>query len=67
MKLSVDYTLCLSTGLCTGLAPDVLELDESGSLVLLDEQPDADIAEDVRDAVRSCPVQALILTEDAAP
>jgi len=64
MKLSVDHTLCQASGMCTGLAPDVLELDESGSLVLLDEHPGAEIAEDVRDAVRSCPVQALTVVED---
>jgi len=39
MKLSVDHTLCQASGMCTGLAPDALQLDESGSLVLLDEHP----------------------------
>ena len=64
MKLSVDRTLCQATGMCTGLAPDVLELDASGSLVLLDEHPGDEFAEDVRDAVESCPVQALTIVED---
>lgn len=63
MKLSVDRALCQATGMCTGLAPDVLELDETGSLVLLDEHPGTEIEEDVRDAVRSCPVQALTLED----
>ena len=59
LKLSVDRNLCL----CTGLAPEVLELDEYGALVVLDGHPGPEAAEDVRDAVRTCPVRALILAE----
>lgn len=64
MKLSVDRNLCLSSGLCTGLAPEVLELDESGLLVVLDERPGPEAVENVTEAVLSCPVCALILAED---
>jgi ferredoxin len=64
LKLTVDRDLCLSSGLCTGIAPDVLELDESGVLVVLDQHPGPESAEDVEEAVRACPVRALILVED---
>ncbi|WP_063043347.1 ferredoxin [Nocardia pseudovaccinii] len=64
MRIVVDRGLCIASGLCCGLAPDTLELDESGLLVVLDEQPNAEAVEDVRDAVRNCPVHALSLVED---
>ncbi|WP_405641007.1 ferredoxin [Streptomyces uncialis] len=63
MNLNVDRTLCQVTGLCAGLAPDALEMDEEGELVILAEKPTADLLVEVRHAVRSCPVQALSLTE----
>jgi ferredoxin len=46
LKLSVDRNLCLSFGVCTGLAPGVLELDESGALLVLDGHPGPEAAED---------------------
>lgn len=61
MKLSVDRKLCLASGLCTGLAPEVFELDDAGLLVLLDEHPGEEFAADVEEAVRSCPFNALKL------
>lgn len=64
MKLSVDRQLCMSTALCTGIAPDALAMNGDGSLLVLVETPGADIADDVHDAVRMCPVQALVLEND---
>ncbi|WP_432989848.1 ferredoxin [Dactylosporangium sp. CA-233914] len=64
MKLRVDRTLCLNSGLCAGLAPDVLDLDEQGALIVLDENPPSHLHEDVRQAISYCPVHALSLTED---
>ncbi|WP_329024229.1 ferredoxin [Streptomyces sp. NBC_00690] len=63
MNLTVDRALCQVTGLCAGLAPDALEMDEKGDLVILAEKPTADLLVEIRQAVRSCPVQALSLTE----
>ncbi|MBA6438223.1 MULTISPECIES: ferredoxin [Streptomyces] len=64
MKLHLDREACQVTGMCTGLAPEVLELDERGELVVLDPTPPPELLDDVRQAVRGCPVQALWITED---
>ncbi|OPF74038.1 ferredoxin [Streptomyces antioxidans] len=64
MTLHVDREACQVTGVCTGLAPEVLELDERGELVVLDRTPPPDLLDDVRQAVRSCPVRAPWITED---
>lgn len=63
MKLHVDREACQVTGMCTGLAPEVLELDEQGELVILEETVPPSLHEDVRQAVRNCPVQALQISE----
>lgn len=64
MKLSVDRNLCLASALCTGIAPDTFELDESGLLVVLDEHPGPDVLADVEESVRSCPFNALKLEDE---
>ncbi|MFC9502819.1 ferredoxin [Streptomyces sp. NPDC057002] len=64
MKVHVDHEACQVSGLCTGLAPEVFELDEQGDLVILDETPPPDQHDDVQEAVRSCPLQALFVTDD---
>lgn len=64
MKLSVDQERCMSTALCTGMAPEVLEIGADGSLIVLIDAPGGELADDVRDAVRMCPFQALLVDED---
>jgi ferredoxin len=63
VRLQVNRDLCLSTALCTGLAPEVLDMDEAGLLVILDETPSDALRADVLEAVRACPFQALIVSE----
>lgn len=54
----------MSTALCTGMAPEVLEIGADGSLIVLIDAPGGELADDVRDAVRMCPFQALLVDED---
>ncbi|GAA0903023.1 MULTISPECIES: ferredoxin [Streptomyces] len=64
MKVSVNREACRDTALCTGLAPEVFELNEQGRLVVLVETPSPDQLDDVLQAVHSCPLQALSVTDD---
>ncbi|CDP86696.1 ferredoxin [Mycolicibacterium farcinogenes] len=64
MKISVDHDLCLGSALCTGLVPDVFDLAEDGTLVVLTDKPDVALLNDIEEAVRSCPVRALRLDRD---
>lgn len=59
MKVSMDQDLCVATGMCTGLAPEVFELDEEGNLSLLDITPGEHLRAEVEEAVRNCPVAAI--------
>ena len=58
-RVEVDTGLCASTGMCESVAPDLFEVADDGSLVVLQvELPEARVA-DARAAARSCPTRAL--------
>ena len=60
MKVTVEQDKCVSAGNCVAHAPDVFDQDEDdGSVILLDETPPADRAEDVRAAAVACPAMAI--------
>jgi ferredoxin len=59
MKISVDRGRCTGLGICESLAPKHFEVDDEGTLVLLDENVTPEDLDAVRDAVASCPTEAL--------
>jgi ferredoxin len=48
-------------GMCESLAPDVFEVDDDGSLIVHHEQVPEGQEGEVREAVASCPTEALSL------
>ena len=62
-RIEVDRELCVGSGACEALAPEVFEVDDDGVLVVHRPEAGADEAGDVRDAVRACPTRALSLAE----
>lgn len=57
--LTADRDACQGYGNCVASAPDVYDIDDDGTVVLLTERiEEADRAR-VQDAARSCPVSAL--------
>ena len=61
-KVEVDYDLCESNAVCMGIAPEVFEVDDKDELVVHQEYPPNELLDRVREAVDSCPKQALRLT-----
>lgn len=62
----VDRDRCMGTGLCQVTAPKIFEMDAEGHSVPI--QTELDNAEDielVREAVDSCPLEAITLTTHA--
>ena len=60
MKVKVDPELCQGHTLCAMAAPDVFELsDIDGHATAIVGDVPADLEERVREAVRSCPEQAI--------
>ncbi len=61
MKITVDFDLCESNGLCEAMAPEVFELDDDDYLVVKTEETTPENLEDVRRAVAACPRAAIRL------
>ncbi|HEV2371532.1 MAG TPA: ferredoxin [Streptosporangiaceae bacterium] len=61
MKVRVDVTRCLGSGLCSLKAHEVFDQDDEGTVVLLDPHPPAAVDAEVRDAARSCPAEAIAI------
>jgi ferredoxin len=62
MKVAADTQKCCSSGMCVVRAPDIFSQRESDGLVIvLQQNPHADLYEAARDAAAACPVQAITL------
>ena len=65
MRVRVDYEKCNVNAYCARIAPEVFDIDdETETLKILQEEPAAELREKVREAVESCPTQALSLAEE---
>ncbi|MTD53330.1 ferredoxin [Amycolatopsis pithecellobii] len=64
MKISVDYDACVASGQCVLAAAEVFDQrEEDGVVVLLNENPRAELADDVREAAALCPALAIRIEE----
>ena len=63
MKITVNFDLCASNAVCMSIVPEIFEVRDDGFLYVLDDQPGAEFAERVRDAVASCPTGAISIEE----
>lgn len=63
MKIIVDRAKCTGLGLCESIAPDLFEVDDSGDLILLQEEITETQRSDMDAAVSGCPTAALSLEE----
>jgi ferredoxin len=64
MKLVHDAELCEAHGVCTAVDPDRFELDDTDHLIVHEIEVAPEDLATVRQAVESCPRQALSLQED---
>ena len=60
-KVQADFDLCESNAICTGLAPDVFELDDDEKAIVID--PNGASKDDLIDAAWNCPVTAITIRE----
>ncbi|GAB89654.1 ferredoxin [Gordonia rhizosphera] len=64
MKVKVDGDRCQGHTICAMVAPESFELDEiDGHSTPTTEDVPADLEKQVREAVRSCPEQAISIIE----
>ncbi|WP_040700147.1 ferredoxin [Nocardia vinacea] len=63
MKVTVDRTKCTGLGICESIAPGIFEVNDEGTLNLLqDDISDVD-RQDTEKAVATCPTSALRISE----
>ena len=58
LTILIDRTVCIGSGNCVRLAPEVFELDETGLIAFRDGAPEIEPAR-LAEACRVCPVDAL--------
>jgi len=65
VKVRVDPERCQGHTLCAMIAPDVFQLDDvdGHSTAIIDGDIPAELQDKVREAVRSCPEQAISFLE----
>jgi ferredoxin len=63
LKVRVDREKCIGAGNCLAIAPTVFDLDEEYKAVVLDALSVDD--DTLLEAAKSCPVEAIILEDDA--
>ncbi len=59
MKVIVDFNSCMGNANCMAAAPEVFEVRDDGSLIVLNENPGAELRSKVEAAARICPTQAI--------
>jgi ferredoxin len=65
MRVTLDESLCQAYGNCLLAAPEIFDLDAVSPVVtILQPRPAESLREEVEEAVRTCPVEALLLHED---
>ncbi|MDT7623648.1 MAG: ferredoxin [Pseudonocardiales bacterium] len=64
MRIVVDRDKCTGLGMCEAEAPDLFEVQDDGSLTVLNDRPGSDDLEAAEAAVMACPTEALTLVED---
>jgi len=63
MKVKIDFDMCASTGGCMQISPEVFEVRSDGYLYVLQEEPPADLHDQVRQAAELCPTAAIELVD----
>jgi ferredoxin len=64
MKVTVDQDKCISAGQCVSNSSAVFDQrDEDGVVVLLDDHPPPEQADNVRRAVAECPASVISIEE----
>lgn len=59
LRIEIDRSKCTGLGICESVDPDIFEIDDEGSLVLLRDTVDESDRDIVDEAVRACPTRAL--------
>lgn len=63
MKVTVEAPLCIGSGSCEMLAPDIFAVGDDGIAAVLVDEVDATQEASARQAAAGCPTQAIIVAD----
>ncbi len=63
MKVVIDQSKCVAAGQCVAAAEVFDQRDEDGIVILLNENPPQELADDVRNAAAVCPALAISIEQ----
>ena len=61
MKVVVHVDMCIGSGACEMLAPDVFEIGDDMKCRVLIEEPGNELHDDVEMAAGACPTRAIVI------
>ena len=62
LKPDIDYDLCKSHGVCARTAPQIFEVKDDGTYIIMEEVPE-DLRTTLLKAIELCPEQAISMKE----
>jgi ferredoxin len=63
LDIHIDRTLCIGSGNCVNVAPEIFEIDETNLVAFTDDTPDIE-QDRLVEACTVCPVDALGATDE---
>ncbi|KKY02057.1 MULTISPECIES: ferredoxin [Paraclostridium] len=61
MKALVDKDICIGCGACTGICPEVFDMDNDGLAIAIKEELKSELEDSAVEAQDGCPVSAIII------
>jgi ferredoxin len=62
LRPDIDYDLCKSHGVCARTAPDIFEVRDDGTYIIMEEVPE-NLRAKLQETVELCPEQAISFEE----
>ncbi|HEX4250569.1 MAG TPA: ferredoxin [Pseudonocardia sp.] len=64
LRIVVDRDKCTGLGMCEAEAPELFEVQDDGTLAILNDSPSSGQRDEAEAACLACPTEALSLVED---
>ena len=64
MKVILNRDACIGCGACAAICDSVFEIDETGVSKIIKEKVEEDEIDSVKDAIESCPTEAISFEEN---
>lgn len=61
MKAFVDKDICIGCGACTGICPEVFDMEDDGLAVAINGEISTELEQEAQDACEGCPVSAITI------